>query len=530
MNQNVIAAAMSSSGFYPSRPESVEIIQTHISWVFIAGDDVFKVKKAVDLGFLDFTTLEKRKFYCEEEVRLNRRLAPLIYRDVVEISQDREGNIVLGKGETVLEYAVHMHQIPADKMLKKLLRQEDFDSRIIAAVARKLVNFHRSADTGGIIDETGGIETVRRNHEENFSQTESFIGRTLSAFRHGFIRYYARTFLDDHEDLFGKRVREHKIRDCHGDLHLEHVVVTDDQIIIFDCIEFNERFRFCDVAAEVAFLAMDLEFNGYHDLSTLFVQSYIDASGDRDLPTLIPFYQCYYAFVRGKVTGFRLFGSQVTPEDSEAAARTAEKYFELALSYAFTFTKPTLILMAGLMGSGKSVISRELLRITGASVIRTDVVRKELCDLTPTERRLDDFGKGIYSRDFTERVYEQAFVTAKYLLTLGISVIIDASFKRQAHRAAALNVIQDMKADFFVLECTCSDDCALERLARRIQDKNEASDGRAEIYDAQKKDFDAVTEFPASVHLKLDTSIPPSDCIDQVIAFLSKAGQANSIL
>ena len=174
--------------------------------LFRSGDEVFKVKKAVDFGFLDFTTLEKRKFYCEEEVRLNRRLAPQVYRGVVEISQDRDGKIVLGKGVTVLDYAVHMHQIPADKMLKKLLRQGDFDSQIIADVARKLVDFHRNADTGGIIDETGGIETVRRNHEENFSQTESFVDRTLSAFRHGFIRSYARTFLDDHEDLFRKKI------------------------------------------------------------------------------------------------------------------------------------------------------------------------------------------------------------------------------------------------------------------------------------------------------------------------------------
>ncbi len=530
MNQNAIAAAMSNSDFYPSRPESVEVIQTHISWVFIAGDEVFKVKKAVDFGFLDFTTLEKRKFYCEEEVRLNRRLAPQVYRGVVEISQDREGKIVLGKAETVLDYAVHMNRIPADKMLKKLLRQGDFDSQIIPAVARKLVDFHRNADTGGIIDETGGIETVRRNHEENFSQTASFIGRTLSAFRHGFIRVYARTFLDDHEDLFRKRVREHKIRDCHGDLHLEHIVITDDQIIIFDCIEFNERFRFGDVAAEVAFLAMDLDFNGYRELSKFFVQAYLDASGDQDLGILIPFYQCYYAFVRGKVTGFRLYDSQISREERDAATCTAEKYFELALSYAFSFTKPTLILMAGLMGSGKSVIARELSRITGVSIIQMDVIRKELCDLTPTERRLDDFGVGIYSEDFTQHVYEQAFATAKNLLTSGKSVIVDASFKRQGHRAAAYNVIQDMEADFFVLECTCSDDCARERLARRIQDKNEASDGRPEIYDAQKEDFDAVSEFPPSVHLKLDTSAPLSDCIDQVIAFLSKAGQENSLL
>lgn len=522
MNQNAVAAAMSDPTFYPSRPESVEVIQTHISWVFIAGDEVFKVKKAVDFGFLDFTTLEKRKFYCEEEVRLNRRLAPEVYLGVAEISLDRAGKIVLGRGETVLDYAVQMHQIPADKMLKKLLLQGNFDSQIITAVAQKLVHFHQQAETGGIIDETGGIETVRRNHEENFSQTEPFIGLTLSAFRHGFIRSYAHKFLADQANLFRKRVQEHKIRDCHGDLHLEHIVIADDQIIIFDCIEFNERFRFGDIAAEVAFLAMDLDFNGYHDLSKLFVQSYIEFSADLDMAMLIPFYQCYYAFVRGKVTGFRLHDLHISPEDRKAATLTAGKYFELALSYAFSFAKPTLILMTGLMGSGKSVIARELSRITGVSIIQMDVIRKELCDLAPTERRLEDFGQGIYSEDFTHRVYEKSLATAKEILSSGKSVIIDASYKRKAHRMAACNMARSMNADFFLLECVCSDSCARERLAQRIQDENEASDGRPEIYDAQKKDYDAVSEFPSSEHLKLDTTAPLSDCIDQVIALLSK--------
>lgn len=522
MNQTAIAAAMSDPAFYPSRPEQVEVIQTHISWVFIAGDEVYKVKKPVDFGFLDFTTLEKRKFYCEEEVRLNRRLAPQVYLGVVAISLDGEGKPVLGKGDTVLDYAVHMHKIPADKMLKKLLPQADFDPDIIHAVARKIALFHQQAETGGIIDETGGIETVRSNHEENFLQTEPFIGLTLSASRHAFIRSYARRFISAHESLFRKRVLDHKIRDCHGDLHLEHIVVADGQIIIFDCIEFNERFRFGDVAAEVAFLSMDLDFNGYHALSKQFVQSYIQESGDQDIAVLIPFYQCYYAFVRGKVTGFRLHDPHISPEDRDAATQTAAKYFKLAFTYAFSFLKPTLLLMAGLMGSGKSVISKELSVITGASVIQMDVIRKELCDIHPTERRLEDFGQGIYSDDFTQLVYDKALAAAKEILAAGQSVFIDASFKRKIHRMAASDLAKGLKADFFVLECFCPDSCARERLAARIHDRHEASDGRPEIYDAQKEAFDAISEFPPSVHLKLDTSAPLEDCVDRSVAFLSK--------
>ena len=523
MNQTALSTAMSDTAFYPSHPERVELIQTHISWVFIAGDDVYKVKKAVDFGFLDFTTLDKRKFYCEEEVRLNRRLAPQVYLGVVEISHDQDGKLVLGKGDTVLEYAVHMNKIPADRMLKKLLLKADFDPHVLTAVARKLVRFHREADTGDVIDETGSIDTVRRNHEENFSQTAPFINITLSSFRHAFIHSYARQFLLKYEGLFIKRVRDHKIRDCHGDLHLEHIVVTEDDIIIFDCIEFNERFRFCDIAAEVAFLAMDLDFNGYDGLSKLFVQAYIDESGDEEIVDLIPFYKCYYAFVRGKVTGFRLQDSHINAEDRIDATRTAAKYFDLALSYAFSFSKPTLIIMAGLMGSGKSVIARELSRITSASIIQMDVIRKEILDIHPWERRLEDFGQGIYSEDFSRTVYEKSFMAAKEILESGKSVIIDASFKRKEHRLTAYTMAQRVKSDFFVMECVCPDMCARERLTRRTQDKNEASDGRLEIYDAQKDDFETINEISARIHLKLDTSDSIERCMDRIIAFMTGA-------
>jgi len=522
MNQSAISEAMSVPSFYPNSPHHVERIETHISWVFIAGDDVYKVKKAVDFGFLDFTTLEKRRFYCEEEVRLNSRLAPQVYLDVVGIGLDREGKVILGGGEIPLEYAVHMKKIPSEKMLKKLLLKPDFDPSVMTDIAKKLVCFHREAETGGQIDETGGIETIRRNHEENFSQTEPFIGITISSSRHAFIRSFARRFLENHTDLFHKRVLEHRIRDCHGDLHLEHIVISDDDIIIFDCIEFNERFRYGDIAAEVSFLAMDLDFNGYAALAEQFVKSYVAESGDMEIPCLIHFYKCYYAFVRGKVTGFRLHEPRISPEERAVVTQTASTYFDLAFSYAARFARPSLIVMAGLMGSGKSVIARELSRITGASVIQMDVIRKELCDLHPLERRLDDFGQGIYSDDITRLVYQKSMDQAKGLMEAGKSVIIDASFKRKDHRQAASNLAGELKSDFFVIECVCPDHCVRERLAERIKDKNEASDGRMEILDAQKEDFDAISEFPPSVHAIIDTSGILNECIDRIIAFVHK--------
>jgi aminoglycoside phosphotransferase family enzyme/predicted kinase len=527
MYQDAVAATMSNPSFYPAAPARVEVIQTHISWIFIAGEDVFKVKKAVNFGFLDFTTLEKRKFYCEEEVRLNRRLAPEIYLGVKAISLNRDGQIVWDDGEDIVEYAVHMKKIPAEKMLKTLLHSPDFDPKQLTAVAGKLVRFHQEAETGGAIDQSGDIETIRFNHEENFSQTEPFIGITLTPSCHNFIRSWARQFLHQHVVLFRRRVAEHRIRDCHGDLHLEHIVIDVDQIIIFDCIEFNERFRFGDVAAEVAFLSMDLDFNGYDISSELFVRSYTEQSRDNEIPELIDFYRCYYAFVRGKVTGFRLNDPHLPPSQRDDVVRMAGKYFDLAYTYAARLEQPTLIITAGLMGSGKSVLARELSSLIGTTIIQMDVLRKELLAIPPTEHRLEEFGQGIYSSDMTDRIYGHALTKAADVLGTGRSVIIDASFKRKEHRLKASDLAASMKADFFVLECICSDSCALSRLESRINVSSEASDGRPEIYDIQKHDFDPVREFGPSVHLKLDTSGRVEDITEKALRFLKGLDDAH---
>jgi aminoglycoside phosphotransferase family enzyme len=296
---------MSKSDFYPHNPAKVELIETHISYVFIAGDIVYKVKKPVKFDFLDFTSLEKRKFYCEEELRLNKRLAPDTYLDVVAISRDAQGNITLDDGVEVIDYAVRMKKLPANRMLKTLLFQGLVDKEIMDNVARKIADFHQRAQTGGHIDAMGSIKNIRHNHEENFTETLNYINITIPEYQYKFIKDYAEKFIVEKKTLFKKRVLDHKIRDGHGDLHLEHICIADE-IIIFDCIEFNEHFRCGDVAEDVAFLTMDLDFNGYPQHADTFIQTYIKHSGDADLLTLLNFYRCYYAYVRGKVTSFRL--------------------------------------------------------------------------------------------------------------------------------------------------------------------------------------------------------------------------------
>lgn len=502
-----LVTAMSRPDFYPHRPESVELIQTHISFVFITGDLVYKVKKAVDFGFLDFTTLEKRRENCLKEVTLNRRLAPEAYLGVEEISESDDGSLVLGPGRKVVEYAVKMIKLPEDRMLVNLLPQKKIEPQQMDAIARKVSAFHSQAETGGDIDSFGSVEIIKKNHDENFAQTESFIGLTTVREQYNFIRAYIYKFLQSQKELLDKRVKGRHIRDCHGDLHAEHVCMADS-IVIYDCIEFNDRFRYSDTAADVAFLAMDLDFRGYPEFSREFVKAYLAYSGDSDLMQLLPFYQCYYAYVRAKVIGFRLNDPAISAAEKKSAKLTARKYFNLAGKYAAIPPGPLLIITTGLMGSGKSVLARNLGAILDARVIRTDVLRKELLNIKPEERRLEKFGEGIYSEEMTSLTYEKAFEMARSILASGSSVIIDASFKRNKARLGAARIAEETGAGFFAFQCECASSVVKERLERRMKTSRDASDGRWELFELQKKDYEQVSGLPRGAHIHVDTGGP----------------------
>jgi len=517
MTHQKLIETMTNPGFYPHGPETVELIQTHISFIFIAGAFVYKVKKAVNFGFLDFTSLEKREYYCREELRLNKRLAPDVYLEVLSLREDDRGDLAWGDGENVVEYCVKMRKLPQDRMLKQLLAEGTVGAAVMAQIAQKLAAFHAVAETGGKIDDCGGIETIRFNHDENFAQTEKYINRTIRPHHYEFIKAYIYGFMEKHGGLLLERVATHKIRDGHGDLHLEHICVAADGIAIFDCIEFNERFRYADVAAEAAFLSMDLDFNGYTDYADAFVKAYVAATGDLGIPTLLHFYKCYYAYVRGKVTSFRLDDPAVKQEDKREAQKTARKYFDLAYTYAARLEEPALILMTGLMGTGKSALGRKLAPRLGARIIRTDVLRKEILEIDPTERHPDAFGQGIYSDDISQRTYDKALELALDHLRAGKSAVIDASFKKRSDRLKAYAAAKSLGLSFFIVECRCPDDAVRERLERRAMNKAEASDGRWELYAAQKKDFDAITELPDRLHIICDTSRQLQECVHQVI-------------
>jgi len=316
---------------YPHKPHEVKIVQTQMSFVFLTGDYVYKVKKPVNLGYLDYTTLEKRRFFCHQEVDLNRRLCPNAYLDVVPLTEDSVGIHVERQGEAI-EYAVKMRQLPQERMMDVLLPQGKVTKEMIARVAEKLVDFHQKAKTNPEIAAFGKVDTIRQNTDENFTQTEKYIGLSIPLTTYNHIKNYTHYFIDSNGGLFDKRVNEGKIRDCHGDLHAAHVCFTAD-ICIYDCIESNDRFRYSDVASEIAFLAMDLDRYEQADLSRHLVNTYVKLSHDEELLKLLNFYKCYRAYVRGKVESFKLHDPLISEDEKAMALETARKYFQLAESY-----------------------------------------------------------------------------------------------------------------------------------------------------------------------------------------------------
>jgi len=316
----------------PDKTTKVSVVQTHISIVFIGDQFVYKVKKPVNFGFLDFSTLEKRKYYCQQELELNRRLSKDIYLDVLPVTMEGVRYTLLGKGGEAVDYAVKIKRIPDEKLMKEVFSKGDLTKGHLEQLADVLGEFHLNAHQSPEIDFYGKADSFRINTNENFDQVDSYIGKTIQHQVYNDIKSWTNTFYQNHQNLFEERIKAKKIRDCHGDLHMEHICFTDDLAII-DCIEFNERFRYSDTVADIAFILMDLEFNGGFDYARSLWNAYKKRTSEKGIDDLLKFYKVYRAFVRGKVNSFQIDDPNITNQAKEKASAISSRYFELAHSY-----------------------------------------------------------------------------------------------------------------------------------------------------------------------------------------------------
>ncbi|MEM3615651.1 MAG: hypothetical protein QXX09_03270 [Candidatus Methanomethylicia archaeon] len=331
--QGFVVKALLDPKAYDERVRSVKLVQTYHSFVFLAGRFAYKVKKAVKFPYFDFSTLERRREDLEKELRLNKRLASDLYLGIVPITMGDVGVKVNGGGR-VVEYALKMKRINEKYLMSKLLEKNKVDVETIEGIAKIIAEFHSKAEGNEEIDRYGSIEVIKYNWDENFEQTGEFINITISEYQFNFIKRVINDFIYRNMDLFERRIKDGRIRDCHGDLYSESIFITPNKIYIFDCLEFIDRFRFSDTVSEVAFLAMDLDFHDRSDLSDIFVGKYIEFSGDKELVKLLSFYKCYRAYVRGKVESFKLRDPSIGRGDKEDAIKRARRYFNLAFNYS----------------------------------------------------------------------------------------------------------------------------------------------------------------------------------------------------
>lgn len=518
MEQEFISQLLKPS-LYPEATNNVTLVQTHISFLFLTDDYVYKIKKPVDLGFLNFTTLDRRRFYCEEEVRLNRRLCPDVYLGVVKIRESGAGLSFQGDGK-IIEYAVKMRRLPEGRMLHRLLREDRVGEDDVRRISAKIAEFHKNAERNADIDRYGDISVIRHNWDENFRQAAEFTEITLKRQDFKLIVEWVDRFLSLHGELFAERIEGGFIRDCDGDIHAENICL-ENGIYIFDCIEFNERFRYIDTAADIAFLLMDFDYHDKRSFSGIFLDEYRALSADDGLTRVLEFYKIYRAFVRGKVESFKLKDGSMSHEDKKLAEEKAVRHFRLARGYILREKfSPAIIIFSGLMGSGKSTLSSEIAFELGIDMVRSDTIRKKLAGIPVTERQFNEYGMGIYSDYYNSKTYECLLKTAGNAVASGRGIILDASFGKRGDRQQFRLLAQNMGVPFYIINTTCAEELIKQRLSCRILDEKEPSDGRWELYYRQKSDFEDIAEDEGN-RIMIDTSRPLNENVDKIMRFLN---------
>lgn len=518
----------------PATLTSIETRQTHISVVFLVGGFAWKVKKPVDLGFLDFSTLAKRRRFCEEELRVNRRTAPEVYLGVDAIVRDTDGSlqVTASPGEReVVEVAVRMKRLPEagllDRRLDRVARgSNDADRsdlrRLLSAFAPDLAAFHAGCPTGPGIDEHGGPDGMRRQFEENFARLEPFAGSeaidVISMRRFEWLRTKAFERLEASRSRLDERMRSGRVREGHGDLHAGNLCAIDDRLIAFDAIEFDARMRCRDEACEVAYLAMDLEHRGFAALAVAWTRAYARASGDRGVIELAPLFRVHYAVVRTLVEAIRSRDAAVGDAERSSSLAAARRYADLATGHLL---RPSLIVTCGLQGTGKSTLARAIAAPLRAVVLRSDVIRKRLAGVAIDDRRgRDRAGESLYSEASTARTYAVLLQAAAAALRRGRHVVVDAACSKASQRSLFVELAGEVGCPWVFAESTCDREVVRRRLVARASDRREPSDADWAVYEAAERGFERPTEIAPSHRVLWPSDTPPQRGVTAAIEAL----------
>ena len=486
---------------------NIQLIETHISWVILTGDFAYKIKKPVNFGFLDFSTIEKRHHCCEQELDLNRRLAPAIYLGVVAITGTADKPCLSGSGP-VFEYAVKMTQFPQSAQLDNKLAAGELKLEHMDAVAHMVADFHRSTNVADETMDYGNMETLYQPVEENFRQINEHLDTEHYTDKLTALSQWSKSELAKQQAVFTQRKADGFIRQCHGDMHLRNLLWLDNKPMAFDCIEFNPKLSWIDVISEIAFLIMDLQHRQQHQLASRFLNSYLEVTGDYAGLSVLPYYLCYRALVRAKVNVLRLEQKNITENEREQTLTEFESYLELATSYVAQST-PKLIITRGLSASGKSTVSQQLLDTLGAIRIRSDVERKRLFGIDSTSQVSNDktpgeIDSGIYSAQASLQTYNKLAELAADIICAGYSVIVDAAFLKHEQREPFQQLAKRLAVSYIIMEVTAPAEVLRQRIKKR---KNDVSDADLTVLEHQLASWETLQKDEGNSAVSINTAV-----------------------
>ena len=502
---NILIQSLRDPALYDHEVGEFTVIETHISWVLLTGPYAYKIKKPVNLGFLDFSTLEKRRFYCHEELRLNQRLAPRHYVDVITIAGTPQKPTLTGTGSAI-EYAVKMVQFPQDTQLDRVLARGALKDHHIDQLAQKLAAFHGDIRIAGPETTYGLPAHIHELVRSNFDQVFPTLRRKVDVDRLHTLRTWAEAEYGKQRHTLSMRKQNGFIRECHGDMHLKNIALIDGELLIFDCIEFNAELSWIDVISEAAFVVMDLDGRGHPKLARRFLNAYLENTGDYEGLKVLRYYLAYRAMVRAMVDTIRVGQSGLDEREKHKVLVESRRYIALAERYT-QVARPALIITHGLSGSGKTTVAQSLLETQPFVIrVRSDVERKRLYGLAADARTRSEVDGGLYTDKVTRRTYVRLLEIARTLLRSGSTVIVDAAFLKQAQRNAFRVLAQRLGLPFFILDCQLSENILLNRVLSRKREGRDASEANAAVLTHQLATHEPLTDAEKGYAIIIDTT------------------------
>lgn len=510
-DQARLFTALRNPRIYPGAVQNVEAIETHISLVLLAGAHAYKVKKAVDLGFLDFSSLDARRRFCAEELRLNRRTAPDLYLDVVAITGTPDAPVLGGTG-TAIEYAVRMRRFDQDDLLDRIARRGALTPAMVDAIAASTAAFHARIARSAPDDAFATPQTAAEPALANFEHIAALVQGVPEQAALEALRQWTADTAQTLAPAFAARKAGGFVRECHGDLHLGNIALIDGKPVPFDCIEFSEEFRWIDVINEIAFLGMDLVDRGLDELAWRLLSGYLERTGDYDGVAVLRFYLVYRAMVRAKVDCIRAHQPGLAREKRSVVDREFHEYLALARRLADDH-RPAVVLMRGLSGSGKTTLSAVLLERLGAIRVRSDVERKRLHGLEPDARTGSGIGTGLYAADVSRRTYDRLLSAAGAVVAAGYPVVVDATFLRRSDRDRFRNLAGDLHVPFALVCCEAPLALLRERVAARMRGGRDASEATLEVLEKQIETDEPLGEDERGFAAQLDAAAAPDEAV-----------------